>query len=223
MKLNDWIKRCDELIALGQKALLTKQSNQYTSDFLDKTMVVQFRTSGLSFLEKVFGAGSPYCKDFHSLVEGTYAHEVELGLGILAGCRGELAGGWLVTTKGLVSAELFSDFIEMAEHLIAEGYKDPAAVLIGSVLEEHLRQLCQKHSIPVTHTKGDGTIAPLKADSMNSELSKAAVYTKLDQKSVTAHLDLRNKAAHGHYTEYTQEQVKIMLSGVTDFIARTPP
>jgi len=51
-------------------------------------------------------------------------------------------------------------------------------------------------------------------------LAKAEVYTKLDQKSVTAWLDLRNKAAHGKYTEYEKEQVVLMMRSVTDFLAR---
>jgi hypothetical protein len=57
---------------------------------------------------------------------------------------------------------------------------------------------------------------------MNSELAKANVYSKLDLRNVTAWLDLRNKAAHGKYTEYAEEQVRIMLQAVSDFIARTP-
>ncbi|AIY39887.1 hypothetical protein LT85_0727 [Collimonas arenae] len=42
----------------------------------------------------------------------------------------------------------------------------------------------------------------------------------LDQKSVTAWLDLRNKAAHGKYSEYTKEQVEVMCQGVVNFMAR---
>ena len=44
-------------------------------------------------------------------------------------------------------AELFADFLEMADYLLSEGYKDPAAVLGGSMLEEHLRQLRQSMDI----------------------------------------------------------------------------
>jgi hypothetical protein len=38
----------------------------------------------------------------------------------------------------------------MAEHLLDQKYKDPAAVVVvGSVLEEHLRQLCTAAGLPV--------------------------------------------------------------------------
>jgi len=51
-------------------------------------------------------------------------------------------------------------------------------------------------------------------------LAAATVYNKLDQKSVTSWLDLRNKAAHGQYSEYSKEQVNIMFQGVMNFISR---
>ena len=51
---------------------------------------------------------------------------------------------------------------------------------------------------------------------------KNQIYSKLDQKSVTAWLDLRNNAAHGHYDKYEAVQVELMISGVRDFIARNP-
>ncbi len=37
----------------------------------------------------------------------------------------------------------------MAEYLLKEGYKDPAAVITGSTLEEHLRKLCIKNGIDI--------------------------------------------------------------------------
>ena len=52
-------------------------------------------------------------------------------------------------------------------------------------------------------------------------LHRGGVYSKLDQKNVTAWLDLRNKAAHGKYAEYQIEQVALMLDGVRNFVTRT--
>ena len=91
--------------------------------------------------------------------------------------------------------------------------------MIGSVLEEHLRQLCLKNAIDIEYVK-DGKLIPLKADRLNSELAKAGIYNKLDQKNITAQLDLRNKAAHGKYTEYDKSQVKLMYDYVFNFMTR---
>jgi hypothetical protein len=110
---------------------------------------------------------------------------------------------------------VFSDFLEMAEHLLDQGYKDPAAVLVGGVLEQHLRKLCLRAQVS---TEQDGR--PKKADLMNSELAAANVYGKLDQKSVTSWLGLRNHAAHAEYDRYSVERTRVMLFGVRDFLAR---
>jgi hypothetical protein len=138
--------------------------------------------------------------------------------GILRALRSDYASGHLQSIVELIHADIFADFFDMAEYLLEQGYKDPAAVIVGSVLEEHLRKLCNKVGIATLQAGG----TPKKADSLNSELAGASVYSKLDQKSVTAWLDLRNKAAHGKYVEYTKEQVSLMLQSVRDFSARHP-
>ena len=139
-------------------------------------------------------------------------------VGALRALRRDYDAGYLARVQGLIRAEVFADFLEMAQHLLDQGYKDPAAVLVGGVLEEHLRTLCAAHGIS-TSTAG----RPKKADAMNAELGGAGVYNKLDQKNVTAWLDLRNKAAHGQYDQYTADQVTTVISGVQEFAARTSP
>ena len=103
----------------------------------------------------------------------------------------------------------------MARHLLDSGYKDAAAVIAGSSLEAHLRQLAKRWDVEVG-------VEPRKADAINADLAKADAYSKLDQKNVTAWLDLRNKAAHGQYAEYQKEQVALMIDGIRDFLTRCP-
>jgi hypothetical protein len=88
-------------------------------------------------------------------------------------------------------------------------------VICGGVLEQHLRKLCLRAAID-TELNG----RPKKAEALNSELASGKVYGKLDQKSVTSWLDLRNKAAHAEYTAYGPEQVQLLLLGVRDFLRR---
>jgi hypothetical protein len=61
-----------------------------------------------------------------------------------------------------------------------------------------------------------------KSDHMNSDLAKSNAYSKLDQKNVTAWLDLRNKAAHGQYNEYNADQVVLLISAIREFVTRNP-
>lgn len=138
--------------------------------------------------------------------------------GILRGLRDDFKGGRLDNFEQIVHADVFSDFLEMATHLLSQGYKDAAAVITGATLEEHIRKLCSAHA--VSTSKPDGT--PKKLDAMNSELAKAGAYSLLDQKSVTTWADLRNNAAHGNYAAYSKEQVALTVQSVRDFMARYP-
>lgn len=210
--------RVSQLIGLADKTLDTRQkSSRGLMSWVNSELFFEFRASSLSFILKLYGESHPYYKDFNQIVVRAEPSDTEEGRGILKSIKTEIDNGWLTSLKGLVSAEIFSDFLEMADYLIKENYKDPAAVMTGSVLEEHLRQLCDKHGIPTADSRSG---KPKKADLLNSELTSAGVYNKLDQKNVTAWLDLRNKAAHGKYSEYNQQQVEFMMQTVTEFITR---
>ena len=214
MKTEKLVKRFDELLVVGSHVLGTRKSYKSGSEYVDSGLFYGFRTSSLSFIKTVFGTDHPYYQGFDE--------HTKQGIEILKSAKVEVEGGWLTTVRGILSAEIFSDFLEMSKYLLSEGYKDPAAVMIGSVLEEHLRQLCIKNGLPTEYEK-DGELVPKKADRLNAELAASNIYNKLDQKNITAWLDLRNKVAHGKYKEYTKEQVELMLQAVTEFMARNSP
>jgi hypothetical protein len=180
------------------------------------------RAASLSFLKSVFGEQHPYFLQFTERVNGSDPSDLDSAESLLREAREEIEGGWLRKVKSLLAAEIFADFTEMAAHLLEEGFHDAAAVIAGSTLEEHLRQLAISAGVSVTVTSR-ADVLPKKADRLNNDLVAANVYGKLDQKSVTAWLDLRNKAAHGKYKEYTREQVALMHQGVLDFMTRNQP
>lgn len=136
--------------------------------------------------------------------------------GILLALKHDYEHGYLASVEELIHAETFGDFLEMSTHLLNEGYKDPAAVLAGGVLEGHLRKLAGKHLTP---SEGH----PLKsAAAINDELARAGAYGRLDQKNVTGWLDLRNSAAHADWAKYNADQVDLLIRGVREFVARLP-
>ena len=214
------IERVDFLINKGKNDILRNGYSQYnSSSAIDVSIYMGFRTACLSFISSLYGENHSYYKEYYRFGQGTYKSLIESGICILQSIRNEIEKGWLDSLRQLVSSEVFSDFLEMSKHLLDEKYKDPAAVMIGSVLEEHIRHLCINNNIEI-EIKKDTVIKYMKAESMNTELVKSGVYGVLEQKSVTAWLDLRNRAAHGKYTEYNIEQVQLMYQGVLDFICR---
>lgn len=220
MDKKELLKRTDHLLSLGQSTLATRQRSTRGTDYVDSGKYIGFRTSSLSFIKSLYGESHIYYKDFEDTVSRAEYTKTEKGVNILLAIRHEIEQDWLTSIQHLVTAEIFSDFLEMSRHLLDNKYKDPAAVMIGSVLEEHLRRLCINHSVDLTLTKSTDVVHK-KADLLNSDLVKAGVYGVLEQKNVTAWLDLRNRAAHGKYTEFTIEQVEIMYLGVMNFVSTT--
>lgn len=127
---------------------------------------------------------------------------------VFAAAMEDYKGGYLTSIKNLVQADVFDSELEQAKELLANGYKMAAAVIAGVVLETALRDLCTKEGLP--HSK---------LDKMNADLAKAGVYNKLQQKRITALADIRNSAAHGKPTEFTDLDVANMVNDVEQFLA----
>lgn len=181
-------------------------------------------TRAIAAIHRITGNNSAYVQEVSRLLQSMPAihlHTTSI-MGVVEALCTDIQAGYVRSIVELAHADVFGDFLEMAQHLCDTKYKDASAVIAGSTLEAHLRNLCQKAGVPVQTTKPNGDVVPKKAEGMNSDLAAADTYSKLDQKNVTAWLDLRNKAAHGLYNEYTQEQVAILVTSIRDFITRYP-
>lgn len=181
-------------------------------------------TRAVAAITRIAGETSAYATEVRRVLKQfPQMHQhLAMVIGVVHALQSDVKAGYLQSLVELVHAEAFADFLDMGQHLLDAGYKDAAGVIAGSALESHIRLLCAKSGIPVDLVKPDGSTAPKKADTMNAELAGANVYSKLDQKGVTAWLDLRNKAAHGKYGEYKLEQVTLMVAGIRDFLVRVP-
>lgn len=199
------IKEIDELIAYYD--IIRKRSKYDDLSDLEDPIQTEVGARLGSCIDRLAPPNSPYRKNIDS--------HCSYQIGALKALRADYQAGFLTKIEIMIRGELFADFMEMANYLLENGYKDPAAVIIGSVLEEQLRILSSRSNLPITQNN-----KPIKAESLNMELTKAGITSMLDQKSITAWLDLRNNAAHGHYDKYTLDQVKLMSQGVQDFIVR---
>jgi hypothetical protein len=174
-------------------------------------------------INKICGQDSAYTARMRAILDGAYTdrHRAQLLVGIVRALKGDIEDGYLYSFSELVRGEMFENLIEMAEHLVEEGYKDAAAVIAGASLESHLRELSNKYAVAVDYTAKDGSVKRKTAERLNQELGKSA-YSLFDQKQITAWLDLRNNAAHGNYSEYDQDQVAKLIEWVGDFISKNP-
>lgn len=177
---------------------------------LDFAAFSEWQTQSIAYITNLLGLNHICVQKFQDQVEHAGRGEVSIGKGILKGVREDVEGGYLKRIEALVSADIFSDFLDMAEYLVKEGYKDPAASLTGAVLEDGLRKICTNQGVTLK-SKED-------ISSLNKKLADNGAYNRLTQKKLQVWNDVRNNADHGHFGEYGSEDVEHMLKGVQGFL-----
>jgi len=220
MKLDEKIiSRLDELVEKGEAVLKTYRSGSGSSggitwsgrSTVNSQISYEWGTSCLNILANVFGKEGERYKLFNNTASQLQYYDLALkALGILKAAKDDYENSYLFDTRTLIEGEVFDEFLEQAEELFKKNYYQAAAVIAGCVLEDGLRKLGQR-KIPSFPT--DKTIDP-----MNVELAKAGIHTKLVQKKITHLADLRNKAAHGKWTEFTEKDVEDMIRDVRRFM-----
>jgi len=179
-------------------------------DLVNESLFRQWHTSSLAFL-KTFPSEYVYYNEFEEHCKLSKYDDTVEGVAILKAAKENIEGGYLQKVETLVSASVFSDFLEMAKHLLDNGYKDPAASLIGAVLEDGLRRICINNGITLK-TKED-------ISSLNQKLAQKHVYNPLQQKQIQVWNDIRNNADHCNFDQYKMDDVTDMLKGVRNFLS----
>jgi len=126
---------------------------------------------------------------------------------VFRAAKEDYEGGYLISIKALIQAEVFESELEQAQELLNSGYRLASAVISGIVLETSLRELCNQNSIPHSNL-----------DKMNADLAKKGIYNKLQQKRITVIANIRNSAAHGKPDEFTNLDVESMIKDIERFL-----
>jgi hypothetical protein len=171
----------------------------------------EWRTGALSLIESITRPDNVYSRSFQEHVNQVRVGDLECGIGILRALRADVENGYLLNYETLVVAELFVDFLDMAQYLLEHGYKDPAASLSGAVLGQGLRRICGTNDITVK--TGD------EISALNAKLADKDVYNRNMQAQIHAWKRIRNSAAHGRFEEYKAEEVDDMIKGVRRFLS----
>ena len=209
-------KRFEQLIVEGRQIVAECgwDGNNYDHPPLED-VYFRFRTEAMNLIRRSCGEDSDHYRELKRLAESKDSANNSFylihALGVVEAAKRDFHGGLLFDIRALITAEVFADFIEQAEHLLEAGYYIPAASLTGAVLEDTMRKLCERNRITVP--------ASTKIDRLNADLAGAGVYDKLVQKRITALADIRNNADHGHFDKFRREDVKDMVKWVRSFTA----
>ena len=172
----------------------------------------KWKAQSLVAIATVVGEQDAYYREFVDAVRDQYASHVESGRGILAGLLDDVAAGYLVRVRQLIEADLLSDFLDMAEHLLANGYVVAAASIAGATLENGLRDILVEHG---EELKQRGNLQSLAQMALQKQ-----IVTSLEHKSVQVWVQLRDHADHGEFDKVQEHDVRQMLGGVRDFLSK---
>jgi len=209
-------ERIDELIDLGERVKASVHQTP-TGREVDSGLYTQWVTSSLTFLSAALGEDSAHYNTFAGIRQWVqeWHDKVPQYLGVLHAARDDIQSGWVGRRDLLVTANAFGGFLEQAEYLLEERYKDAAAVLAGGVLESTLRTMCERHGVEIGPREKIGTLN----DKLAKKL-KPPAYSSMDHKQIITWAELRDNAAHAHYDRYSEQDVADMLKWVRAFAAR---
>jgi hypothetical protein len=163
---------------------------------LPEPRLMSFRASAVAAVERIAGNDSEYYKHLPPVPQGAhgllriYKEVMEPTLGVLMALRTAVDRDLLVRLEQRVRSNTYDDFLEQADELLKAkpSYAVAAMVLVGGVLEDHLRKLCLARSI---EWKGKNGITAY------NDALKEVVYPQVTWRRCQVVGDNRNAAAHG--------------------------
>jgi hypothetical protein len=113
----------------------------------------------------------------------------------------------LFDIRQLVQADVFDSELDAAKELTKNKFTRAAGAVAGVVLERHLAQVCNNHSIKIARK------SPVISD-FNEALKASSVIDVPTWRFVQHLADIRNLCDHDRKTEPTPEQVDDLVDGV---------
>ena len=206
-------KRFAELVEQADQVEATATPGVYEQKFVDQNALLNWTVKVANLLLQACGTKSGHVLRFAAAEsdgkQGTNHDRFCSMKAVFLAAKEDYEGGYLISVRQLVQAEVFSSELEQANELLRSKYTVAAAVIAGTVLETCIRDLCTRNQIP-----------PSKLDKMNADLAKAGIYNGIMQKRITHLAAVRNSAAHGNKDEFATYDVVAMIDEIEQFLAQ---
>jgi hypothetical protein len=178
-----------------------------------------------SFLFQTIVHASPAGSDYQNKAKNiseqqlNYPAKIEALVGLARSLLRAHERGLFSEFTEKVHQSIFDNMLDAAAYYLTEEDHDKcaAAVIVGGVLEQHLKHLCIKLGIggkKISKAYGIGKFA--------AKLERKKVITEPDKKRIAKWRNVRDKAAHGNNDKYDEDDVNSMIDGVRNFLATYP-
>lgn len=195
---------------------------------LDYGLFIEWKTSVLTVLDAVIPRSHIH-RDVLATIRGLEStpDSREFAVSFLKSILGDLEEGFLNRVQYAVDAEVNADYLAQAEALVESGQTDKAhiaaAVIAGAVLEHGLRTILDSIETSEPSRTAGSASERRGLNALIDDLKRRGVFNEVRAKELRGFADIRNAAAHGRFGDFTPEQVRRMVSGITDFLARHGP
>lgn len=221
------LSQLDALIETGQRLIDSYELKEFEYESsVPEVELRAFVTTALAAIERISGKNSPYYANIPEArlssplaVDGLQAitranlHFLPTVTGVLISLREAVDKGLLVSLESKLRANIHDDFLVQASELLRAGFHVAAMVLIGGVLEDHLRKMIQKRGLSLPKKGGI---------SKYNNLLRENLYSQSVWHRIQSIAGLRNDAAHGEGSKIAPEDVKDAHRFVQRFITDYP-
>ncbi len=195
------------------QALIKHVMPDRLSDFLSYFEIPKGRkdVNVQNYMIRDYLQGLMYSRNGEVIADGSAAiPDFEQQVNMVKAARSAL-DSTIMNLRSLLQADLFDSELETAHALAKAGYSRAAGAICGVVIEKHLHQICDDHSISIR--KKHPSIADL-----NQALRDADI-TTIPQWRFVQHLaDIRNICDHAKGREPTDEEIKDLTFGTEKII-----
>jgi len=202
------------------EALLEKfpeiENNWYSdsrgSGFRDSVSYEALVTEVISLVTYIYGRAHPHThRVIYSFNQGSLysLHQMK---GVLIGTKNNLINGLLDQLESKILLGIKNEFLEMSNEQLSNGQKDPAAVLVCTVLEDSLKRLALSHGIKDLQGK--------ELSIVTQALLKEGILEQSTTEAILSFEDLRNAAFNAEWEKVSVETVSMLLTFLPTFIEK---
>jgi len=218
----DILNQLDILITEGariESSFIMGERGTYSSG-IPESELRAFVIAALAAITRISGRESEYYTNIPKLKDNQQISLPGFNPTLIPAIQGSLVAlksavntGWLDSLESQLRANVHDDFLQQAQDLLSAGYHVAAMVLIGGVLEDHLRKLCTNLSLTWS---GNGSL------SKYNDLLRDNAYAQPVWRRIQAISDVRNEAAHGNGTAVKRSDVEDALMYIGRLLADYP-
>lgn len=215
---SDVINDLDDVIQIIEKTPTYSEDfeNYYTPEHLGMLLTKFWAT-----LERNTLPNSSYRKNADKIISQVQkepVYYIQQCLGILKALKDDIVKGYFEKITELIHADTSINIQEMAQDLFDIDHVDAAAMVIGTALELHLKNICTKFGISLVLPSGKNKTA----SSLNNELYTSRFISRSDNKDIISWQDIRNDVAHGIYGKHPKEKIELVIKGINLFLKQNP-